>query len=277
VKRIVIFIAGVTTIAWGSNFLASRLDPSDPAIISAGVSIGALGPLFMAVVLRVSGRLGWGDAGLRLNFKSNRRWYALSVFFTPLVLVVVAAISLIGGVAQMTSDRAGALATMLTTFGIVLVPMTFLSISEEFGWRGYLEPSLRAINPRVVLNHVLVGIVWGFWHFPILLFNPTSETSAAQLAMVLIGCVALAIIYGQVRLWSDSVWPCVILHALSNAVTIAVASSKLLLFDDGVADLISFNTTSLAVTGAWVIASLLVLALTRKGLGPTPEPRERPL
>ena len=42
---------------------------------------------------------------------------------------------------------------------------------------------------------------------------------------------------------------------------ISVASSKLLLFNDGVSDIISFNTTSVAVTGIWVITSLLVLAM----------------
>jgi membrane protease YdiL (CAAX protease family) len=262
-KNIIIFIAGVMLIAWGANFWASTLDSTNPAMTSVGVSVGAMGPLFMAIVLRKFAKQGWHNAGLSMKLKQNRGWYTFSLFYTPLVIILLTTISLMIGAAQMAPDRMAAVNSMLTTFGIVLVPMLFLSVGEEFGWRGYLEPGLWSINKRIVLNHVFVGVIWGFWHFPILLFNPSSNTNVVQLLMVLLGCVALAIIYGQMRLWSDSIWPCVILHAVSNAVMISVASSKLLLFNDGVSDIISFNTTSVAMTGIWVITSLLVLAMQR--------------
>jgi membrane protease YdiL (CAAX protease family) len=259
-KNILLFIAGVTAIAWGSNFAASRVAPGDPAIMAAGVSMGALGPIFMAFILRYLGREGWGNAGLRLNFKQSKGWYALSLLFAPAVLLVVAAIGFAAGVAQVSADSTGALRTMLTTLAAVTVPMAFLSVSEEFGWRGYLEPALWKVNRRTVSNHILVGLIWGFWHFPVLLFNPSNQMDVVEMAMVLIGCVALAIVYGQMRLSSGSVWPCVILHAVSNTVTISFAGSKLIRFSEGSTDLISFNTTSVAVTGAWVVASVLVLA-----------------
>ena len=152
---------------------------------------------------------------------------------------------------------------MLQIFGITLGPMLFLSIGEEFGWRGYLEPELWSINQRAVLNHVFIGIIWGLWHFPILIFAPDNDISAAQLAMVLTGSVALAIIYGQMRLRSGSVWPCVILHAVSNAAFVAVGSSKLLRFDASTKDYISFNSTSLAVVGTWLASALILLALIK--------------
>jgi len=260
-KNIFIFVAGVMAIAWGANFWASTLDSANPAMTSVGVSIGAMGPLFMAIVLRKLTRQGWHNAGLGVRLKQNKRWYAFSIFYTPVVIILITTISLMTGTAQMAPDHMAAVNSMLTTFGVVLVPMLFLSVGEEFGWRGYLEPGLWSINKRIVLNHVFVGVIWGFWHFPILLFNPSSDTNVVQLLMVILGCVALAIIYGQIRLWSDSVWPCVILHAVSNAVMISVVSSKLLLFNDGVSDIISFNTTSVAVTGIFVITSLFVLAI----------------
>jgi len=261
-KNILIFVAGVMAIAWGANFWASTLK-ADPAMTSVGVSIGAMGPLFMAFVLRKLTRQGWDNAGLEVKLKQNRQWYAFSLFYTPIVIILIIATSLMVGVAQMAPDRMAAVSSMLTTFAILLVPMLSLAVGEEFGWRGYMEPSLWSINKHIVVNHVFVGIIWGVWHFPILLFNSPGDTSMVQLLMVILGCVALAIIYGQIRLWSGSVWPCVILHGVSNAVTISVASSKLLLFDDGVSDIISFNTTSVAVTSIFVITSLLVLTMQR--------------
>jgi membrane protease YdiL (CAAX protease family) len=259
-KNIVIFVIGVTVIAWGGGILGSVLAADNPAMSSVGVSIAAMGPLLMAIVLRRWGKLGWSDAGLRLRFGQSKGWYALGLLYAPLVIVLIVGLALLFGTGQWNPDRPAAVRAMFTTFGIVLLPMLFLAVGEEFGWRGFLEPALWSVNRRLVLNHVFVGLVWGFWHFPILLFAPGSETSLGQLLMVVIGCVALAIVYGQMRLWSDSIWPCVILHGVSNAVMISVASSELLLFDESAKNIISFNTTSVAVTGIWVITAALILA-----------------
>jgi len=259
-KNALLFVIGVTVIAWGAGILGNVLAADNPAMSSVGVSIAAMGPLLMAIVLRRWGRLGWGDAGLSLRFGENKGWYALSLVYTPLVIVLVAGLALLFGTAQWNPDAPSAARSMFTTLGIVIVPMLFVSVGEEFGWRGFLEPNLWLVNQRVVLNHVFVGLVWGFWHFPILLFAPGSEAGPGQLVMVVLGCVALAILYGQMRLWSDSVWPCVILHGVSNAVMISVATSGLLLFDDGSKNILSFNTTSVGVTIIWAITAALVLA-----------------
>jgi membrane protease YdiL (CAAX protease family) len=263
-KNIVLFVTGVTVIAWAANYLAGTIGGGDPAMSSVGMSLAAMGPLFMAVVLRKWTGQGWDNAGLRLRFRQSKRWYTFSLLYTPMLIVFVATIAVILGVAQVVPDHTAAINSMLLTLGITLVPMFILSIGEEFGWRGYLEPILWSVNKHTVLNHIFTGVVWGFWHFPILLFAPSSETNPVQLLMVVLGCVGLAIIYGQMRLRSGSVWPCVVLHAISNATLISVASSDLLHFNDGVSDIISLNTTSVTITGIWLITGLLLLALVRK-------------
>lgn len=265
-KYILIFVIGVTVIAWGAGILGKVLAADNPAMSSVGVSIAAMGPLLMAILVRRWGKLGWSDAGLRPRFGTSKGWYALALLYTPLVIVLVVGLTLLFGAAQWNPDLSAAVRSMVTMLGIVLLPMLFLAVGEEFGWRGFLEPALRSVNQRLVLNHVFVGLVWGFWHFPILLFAPGGETGPGQLLMVVIGCVALAIVYGQMRLWSDSVWPCVILHGVSNAVMISTGSSDLLLFGEGVKNIISFNTTSVAVTGIWVISAALILARPGKKL-----------
>ena len=263
-KNIVLFVTGVTVIAWAANYLAGTIGGGDPAMSSVGMSLAAMGPLFMAVVLRKWTGQGWDNAGLRLRFRQSKRWYAFSLLYTPILIVFVATIAVILGVAQVVPDHTSAINSMLLTLGITLVPMSFLSIGEEFGWRGYLEPILWSVNKHIVLNHIFTGVVWGFWHFPILLFAPSSETNPVQLLMVVLGCVGLAIIYGQMRLRSGSVWPCVVLHAVSIATLISVASSDLLHFNDGISDVISLNTTSVTITGIWLITGFLLFALVRK-------------
>ena len=263
-KNIVLFVTGVTVIAWAAIYSASIIGPGDPAMTSVGMSIAAMGPLLMAIVLRKWANQGWGNAGLNMRFRQGRRWYAFSLLYTPMIIVFIAAVSVSLGVAQVTPDHTAAVNSMLLTFGITLVPMFFLSIGEEFGWRGYLEPSLWSVSQRTILNHIFVGVIWGFWHFPLLLFAPSSETNPVQLLMVVLGCVALAIIYGQMRLRCGSVWPCVILHAVSNAALISVGSSKLLRFNEGISDVISFNSTSVAMIGVWLTTCLILFALFRK-------------
>jgi membrane protease YdiL (CAAX protease family) len=259
-RNIVLFVAGVIAIAWAANYLANRASGGDPAMASVGISITAMGPLLLAVLLRKLSGQGWANAGLASRYGQSKGWYALGLAYTPLVILFIAVLAVSLGVAQLAPDPGAAAGSMLQIFGITLGPMLFLSIGEEFGWRGYLEPELWSINQRAVLNHVFIGIIWGLWHFPILIFAPDNDISAAQLAMVVTGAVALAIIYGQMRLRSGSVWPCVILHAVSNAAFVAVGSSKLLRFDPNTTDFISFNSTSLAVVGTWLASALILLA-----------------
>ena len=38
-------------------------------------------------------------------------------------------------------------------------------IAEEFGWRGFLEPSLKAIIKRPVWAIFITGLVWSCWHY----------------------------------------------------------------------------------------------------------------
>jgi membrane protease YdiL (CAAX protease family) len=263
-KNILIFAAGVLLIAWTTIYAASVLGSGDPAITSAGMSLAAFGPLLMAALLRKRARQGWSDAGLKTRFGQNRRWYAFGLLFIPLVIVLTAAVALGIGVADVNPEHAAAVKSMWITFAITIVPMLFLSIGEEFGWRGYLEPALGAVSQRIVLNHIFIGIIWGLWHFPLLIFAPGNQTNILELLMVVIACVTLAIIYGQLRLRSESVWPCVLLHGMSNAAFISVGSSKLIQFDEGVKDIISFNTTSAAMIAVWLATGLLLLASLRR-------------
>lgn len=256
-----IFVIGVTIIAWAANYVANKASGGDPAMASVGMSLTAMGPLLMAVLLRKWSGQGWGNAGLSMRVRQSIGWYTFGLAYTPLVIVFVAVLALSIGVAQIAPDPSDAAGSILQVFGITLGPMLALSVGEEFGWRGYLEPTLWSINRRVVINHIFVGVIWGLWHFPILIFAPASDIGAGQLIMVVVGCVALAIIYGQMRLRSGSVWPCVVLHAVSNAAFVAVGISGILNFDEGTTDFISFNSTSLAIAGTWLASCLAVLSL----------------
>ena len=259
-KRVIIFIIGVNLFAWGTPLLISVIAPDNEAISAASVSISAFGPLIMVILIRLIYKETWKDAGLKFGFRNNRNFYYFGLLYPLLLIVLIIIISLIFGTADLNSEYPSELQSILGKMGIFLIPMLSMSISEEFGWRGYLEPTLRKINKSILMNHIIVGIIWGVWHFPILLFN-NPDTGFQELLIVLVGCIALAIVYGQIRFLSNSVWPCVILHALSNTFMVAFATSNLLQIEDPYKDYISFNTTSIGVTSLWILTSLVFLAI----------------
>lgn len=249
------------------NFTMHAIDPGNTTMASVSVSLTALGPVLMVVVLRKLHKLGWSNAGLSWSFRRNKSWYLLGAAYTPALVGLVAAAGLLIGLAEVSGERSAAITKMSTMFAALLIPMFAAAVGEEFGWRGFMEPALADISDRLFLNHVVVGIVWGLWHFPILIYAPGNEVTLLQLSMVLVGCIGLALVYGQMRLRSGSVWPCVLLHGLSNVTIIAIGSSELLEFNPATKDLISLNSTSLAITGAWLFSGLLVFWINRnKGI-----------
>lgn len=61
--------------------------------------------------------------------------------------------------------------------GVVMaLVFTFLAgpVAEEFGWRGYLQPRLRARHGRLATT-VILGAAWGLWHVPLFLLPGTGQ------------------------------------------------------------------------------------------------------
>lgn len=72
-------------------------------------------------------------------------------------------------------------------------------IAEELGWRGYLQPLLSKQMQRAYLAPLIVGIIWGLWHYHYFL----SSGMQVPLMWFFIGCIAESYIYGYLLEWSD--------------------------------------------------------------------------
>lgn len=91
------------------------------------------------------------------------------------------------------------------------------ALGEEIGWRGFLAPRLLA-RFGFVGGTMLTALIWASWHFPILLFaNYNGGTpwwySLPCFTILVIGS---SFLLSWIRLRSNSVWPCAILHASHN-------------------------------------------------------------
>jgi membrane protease YdiL (CAAX protease family) len=100
---------------------------------------------------------------------------------------------------------------------IVLFTLT-LVLFEEIGMRGYLLPKLLSLGRTRAL--ALSGLVWATWHMPIYYFlAPLFPVGNVLLFLPLFfgSIVAASFIFGYLRIYTGSVWPASIAHAVHNA------------------------------------------------------------
>lgn len=85
-----------------------------------------------------------------------------------------------------------------SSFQALGAAMLFMAIKgpiEEFGWRGLALPLLqRKLAP--IWAGLILGVIWGLWHFPAFLLSGTPQ-SAWSFAPFFVGSVAVSVIVTQ--------------------------------------------------------------------------------
>lgn len=97
------------------------------------------------------------------------------------------------------------------------------ALGEEVGWRGYLTPRL-VKRFGFTGGSLLTGLIWATWHLPVLLFADYNNATSWWFAMpcFYVEVIASAFMLTWLRLRSNSVWPCAIMHASHNLFIIAI-------------------------------------------------------
>lgn len=173
---------------------------------------GSFAPAIAGIVVRkFVDRSGFGDAGLAFNFY---QWgYYLAALLIPaavVAFVVIAALAL--GISASPSSGALVRAPMLLIFSLVAAPILW---GEEFGWRSYLQLRIFPENP--LLAAIATGLIWGVWHYPLLIRLPELPLHPyATLILFPVGTVLYSIIFGWLRNRSGSIWPSSIAHSAFN-------------------------------------------------------------
>lgn len=228
----------------------------------AGAVILIIGPLLMAVLLRFFAGDGWADAGLGLNLKKSWRWYVFSLLAYPLTIVLSIAVGLLAGINTLNHSLQDLLPLVLAGFVINVVPRTIFALFEEWGWRGYLEPRLAALGVPDLRRHVIVGLIWAVWHFPLILATDyTAVPLAIFLPMFVIGVTIAAVVYGQVRKASATVWTAVLMHGAANGLIFGIINGDLITFDNKLLSYIA--PESLIVILVWAIMAAWLLRASR--------------
>lgn len=176
-------------LTWGGMALAiypGGFPISDEQLAVAGPLVYVamlIGPTGAAVILTafLEGRAGFRELTSRLfRRKVNIRWYLLAVLTAPvLIITILSVLSLISPEFQpalFTSD--GKLMLVISS----VVAGLAVGFFEELGWTGFAVPRMKK-GHSVLMTGLIVGIVWGAWHFPPFW---TEETFAAPLPFFLL-------------------------------------------------------------------------------------------
>ena len=264
IRNIIIFAILVNGLAWLGPVLGG--DPTTPGL---GFLVWATAPIVSVLVMKFLLR-DRVSLGFKPAFKGNGRWYALSVLVYPVTIAVVLALGLLLGASTISSFTVPTFVTAMIPLAVTFFIFAFI---EEVGWRGYLTPKVYGLNEGL-LGHVLVGVIWASWHFPYLyeLLAHTSEGLVTLLPRFILGTIVFAVVYGEIRIRTGSVWPAVLMHWMGNT----FANTLLTEFDGE--EFVSFVPGkewlgSFGVEGVLVIAffGLLgsVLYLKRRGQSET--------
>lgn len=138
---------------------------------------------------------------------------------------------------------------LLSFFVGNLIYMIVFALGEEYGWRAHLQ-TLLLKRYSVKMVFVLVGIIWGLWHFPGILLghNYPAYPVLGGLILMPIICIAFSFAFGIAYMKAKSVWVPVMFHSALNLSS--SMDDKMILTKTNVlgADLIW--------TGLWILAAI---------------------
>lgn len=105
---------------------------------------------------------------------------------------------------------------LLISWGMVLSLCS--ATGEELGWRGLLVPELAKLTG--FRNTALIsGAIWATWHMPLIIlagYHGDETPLAYSIVCFAIMAMGLSVFMAWLRLSTNSVWPCALLHASHN-------------------------------------------------------------
>lgn len=151
----------------------------------------------------------------------------------PIIITIVLVLGWILGITKINGNPNALLSAFGAGFAAQLLPRMIFALFEEWGWRGYLEPRLVALGVPDLRRHLFVGAIWALWHFPLILSTAYTEIPYALFfPFFMLAILLTAIVYGQLRKASGTVWTSVVMHGIGNAFGWAILQNNLLTFNN---------------------------------------------
>src|SRR5215217_9020284 len=231
-KEVILFVVLAYSLAWAwsgyflfpylGDLLTQSTTPTDMVERLGAVTTlpTMLTPMIAALIMRifVSKEGVKGSLGL---LRSPKYYLAAlvvpAVFVTAVVLIATQAVVIPGGapLGEFRWSEAGWFVYLMLTLSALVV--TLFTFGEEYGWRGYLLPRLLPLGE--IRASVLLGVIWGVWHLPLLLAGLNYPGVNVWLALLVFAFVTVSISFAYTWFYvasSGSVLIVAVLHASFN-------------------------------------------------------------
>ena len=189
-----------------------------------------LGPVISSLLLTglIDGKAGFRELLSRLSrWRLDARWYAAALLTAPLLaMTILLALSLASPAFLpdiVTADDKLALLSMGIAIGLIGG-----GLMEEPGWTGFAVPRLRR-RYSVLTTGLIVGFVWGVWHFLPTYWGSGDSSGELSLALLLPPCFFYAGVlpaYRILMVWvydrTESLLLVILMHASLTASTLFV-------------------------------------------------------
>lgn len=237
IKRhpVLTYFALTFTISWGGILIVIGPGgiPGTTAQIEKLFPIALMtllvGPSVAGILLTglIYGREGFREFLSRLlKWRVSVRWYVVALLATPFLVTVTLLVLSLSSPAFLpgvftTDDKASLL---LSGIAVGLVG----GLLEELGWTGFAVPKLR-LRYGVLTTGLIVGFLWGAWHFLVTFWASGDSSGALSLPLLLPPLLFYAVllpVYRVLMVWvydrTESLLVAILMHASLTASTVFI-------------------------------------------------------
>jgi uncharacterized protein len=231
-KEVILYIVLAFGLAWAwsgfflfpylGDLLTRSTTPTDMVERLGPVAI--LGTMLTPMIAAFIMRIFVSREGLKgsLGLLRSPKYYlaalvAPAVFVTAVVFLTTQAVVIPGGTAVGDFRWSEASAFVYLMLMLSALPITLFTFGEEYGWRGYLLPRLLPLGE--IRASVVLGLIWGVWHLPLLLAGLNYPGVNPWLAIIVFTFVTVAISFAYTWFYvasSGSVLIVAVFHASFN-------------------------------------------------------------
>jgi len=219
-----------------------------------------LGPSIAGLLLTglVDGKAGFRDLTARLfKWRVGVRWYAIALLTVPFLIVTV--LFVLSRTSQVflpaistTDDKVSLLLTGIVT-GLLV------SFFEELGWTGFVVPKLRQ-RFGVLNTGLIVGFLWGAWHFPLFAGSISSSGSINPSIYLCVLLFSFLPAYRVLMVWAYD-------HTKSLLVTILMhvplTASQLILIPSGISRGQVVTYDLIFASALWIVVAVIAVVKSR--------------
>ena len=249
----------VFAISWGVGLLALGPGGFTGTTATARTQLWVGGPISLlgpSIAGPLFTGLLYGRAGLRqylsrlLKWRVSAGWYAFALLTAPVITTLSLLARSTPPAIATANDKIGLL---LTGIALGLVSSPFF---EELGWTGFATPELRK-HHGVLATGLLMGLLWGLWHYPIFSASGRSSGSLSPLVFTLLLLFTWLIPYRILIVWLYDHTHSVLLSVLMH---VPIVTAEFVLSPEGQSPAFIATSNIIFALALWLLIAVIFVA-----------------